>query len=105
MSKILREKWLQYQWHSLTIPETIQHLDSHLDKGLTDAAATMRHQEWGANQLTPKRGKSVWIRFLLQFNQPLLYVLVAAGIVKLFLHNWITAGSNAKKLVFDSGDR
>ncbi len=92
MGEILRDSWLQHRWHSLTIQETIQQLDSHLEKGLTNAVATTRHQKWGPNQLTPKRGKSVWLRFLLQFNQPLLYVLLTAGIVKLFLQNWITAG-------------
>ncbi len=92
MPETLTDDWLQHQWHSLTIQETIQKLDSNLEKGLTEAVAITRHQKWGPNQLTRKRGKSAWLRFLLQFNQPLLYILLAAGVVKLFLHNWITAG-------------
>jgi len=32
------------------------------------------------------------LKFLLQFNQPLLYILLLAGIVKAFLGSWTNAG-------------
>ena len=38
-----------------------------------------------------KPGKPAWLRFLLQFHQPLLYILLLAGAVKAFLGSWTNA--------------
>lgn len=32
------------------------------------------------------------MQFLLQFNQPLLYILLAAGVVTAFLQEWVDSG-------------
>jgi len=32
------------------------------------------------------------MRFLQQFNQPLLYILLAAGVVTAFLQEWVESG-------------
>lgn len=47
--------------------------------------------QYGKNELQFKPGKPAWLRFLLQFNQPLLYILILAGIVKAFLGSWTNA--------------
>ena len=47
---------------------------------------------FGLNELSGKKSKSVWLRFLLQFNQPLLYILLAAGATKAILGEWVNAG-------------
>jgi cation-transporting ATPase F len=83
---------LQQQWHSLPATEAAHLLDSNLDRGLTAAEAERRHAQFGANQLVGKPGKSAWLRFLLQFNQPLLYILLGAGVVTAFLQEWVDAG-------------
>ncbi|MEH2387070.1 MAG: HAD-IC family P-type ATPase [Nostoc sp.] len=83
---------LNYEWHTLGEQKVVQTLASHPEAGLTDEEATMRHQQMGANQLTSKSGKSPWLRFLEQFNQPLLYILLTAGVVTLLLRDWIDAG-------------
>ncbi|MDZ8183647.1 MAG: HAD-IC family P-type ATPase [Nostoc sp. ChiSLP02] len=83
---------LNYEWHTLTEQKLLQTLASHPEAGLTHQEATRRHQQMGANQLTTKGGKSPWLRFLEQFNQPLLYILLSAGVVTLLLQDWIDAG-------------
>ncbi len=70
----------------------MQTLASHPEAGLTHKEATKRSQQMGANQLTGKSGKSSWLRFLEQFNQPLLYILLTAGVVTLLLQDWLDAG-------------
>lgn len=82
----------ELQWHSLPVPEVTQHLASNLETGLTLVEAERRHTSLGANELVGKPGKSAWMRFLLQFNQPLLYILLAAGVVTAFLHEWVDSG-------------
>lgn len=79
----------QLQWHSLPIPEVQERLESNLETGLTSVEAEARHTRFGSNELVGKPGKSAWMRFLLQFNQPLLYILLAAGIVTAFLREWV----------------
>ncbi|MDZ8032334.1 HAD-IC family P-type ATPase [Nostoc sp. DedSLP04] len=83
---------LNYEWHTLGEEKVVQTLASHPEAGLTHEEATKRHQQMGANQLTGKSGKSPWLRFLEQFNQPLLYILLTAGVVTLLLRDWLDAG-------------
>jgi cation-transporting P-type ATPase F len=83
---------LNQQWHSVPEQEAAQLLDSNLETGLTEAEADRRNERFGANQLVGKPGKSAWLRFLLQFNQPLLYILLAAGVVTAFLQEWVDSG-------------
>lgn len=82
----------ELQWHSLPVPEVTQHLESNLETGLTLVEAEQRHTSFGANQLVGKPGKTAWMRFLLQFNEPLLYILLAAGVVTAFLQEWVDSG-------------
>lgn len=77
------------EWHSITIAEVTKHLDSNLEAGLSSTEADQRHTRFGPNELVGKPGKSAWMRFLLQFNQPLLYILIAAGVVTAFLQEWV----------------
>jgi Ca2+-transporting ATPase len=80
------------QWHHLSVQEVIRHLDSNLETGLNSDITTKRRERFGANELKSKPGKSPLLRFLLQFNQPLLYILLIAGAIKAFLGQWVNAG-------------
>jgi Ca2+-transporting ATPase len=80
------------QWHHLSVQEVTRHLDTNLETGLTSDVTTKRRERFGANELKSKPGKSPLLRFLLQFNQPLLYILLIAGAIKAFLGQWVNAG-------------
>ncbi|WP_088889926.1 HAD-IC family P-type ATPase [Leptolyngbya ohadii] len=82
----------ELQWHSLPVSETAQRLESNLETGLTLVEAQQRHSRFGPNELIGKPRKSAWMRFLLQFNEPLLYILLAAGVVTAFLQEWVESG-------------
>ncbi len=82
---------LEHQWHSLSIQEVTQILASDLENGLTTDEAARRREKFGVNQLTPQKSKSPYQLFLQQFNQPLLYILLLAGVITLFLQDWIDA--------------
>jgi cation-transporting P-type ATPase F len=85
------EKLQEQQWHHLSAREVSRHLDSNLETGLTSADAAKRQERYGSNELKGKPGKSPLVRFLLQFNQPLLYILLIAGAIKAFLGEWVNA--------------
>ncbi len=77
--------------HASTSQEIIDSLGSHAEIGLTSEAVAQRYEQYGWNELQLKPGKPAWLRFLLQFNQPLLYILLLAGAVKAFLGSWTNA--------------
>ncbi|BAY35319.1 ATPase, E1-E2 type (plasmid) [Nostoc carneum NIES-2107] len=91
-SSHLTQDALNYEWHTLPETELVQILYSHSEAGLSHQEATKRHQQMGANQLNIQARKSPWLKFIEQFHQPLLYILIAAGVVTLLLRDWIDAG-------------
>jgi Ca2+-transporting ATPase len=66
------------QWHHLSVQEVTRYLDTNLETGLTSAVAAKKRERFGANELKSKPGTSPLLRFLLQFHQPLLYILLIA---------------------------
>ena len=79
------------QWHSLSAEEAIKKLRVDTNSGLSSEEIDERRKKFGLNQITPKKGVPLWMRFLIQFHQPLIYILLAATVVTLFLHEWIDA--------------
>ena len=78
-------------YHAVTSQEIIERLGSCADMGLAPEDVARRYEQYGWNELQLKPGKPAWLRFLLQFNQPLLYILLLAGAVKAFLGSWTNA--------------
>lgn len=75
------------EWYQLSFVEVKQALAS--DKsGLTSAEAKLRLTKYGYNELKFKR-RSPFVRFLLQFHNPLVYILLVAALVTAFLDMWI----------------
>ncbi len=82
---------LDKHWHHLPIEDTATLLDTDPEKGLDILEAKRRLEHFGENRLAAKRGKSNLERFALQFHQPLVYLLVAAGIITAVLGEWLDA--------------
>nr|WP_026097911.1 cation-transporting P-type ATPase [Baaleninema simplex] len=78
-------------FHALPDHEIIKSLGSSAESGLTPEEVARRYEQYGWNELQFQPGKPAWLRFLLQFNQPLLYILLLAGAVKAFLGSWTNA--------------
>ncbi len=79
-------------WHYLPADEVIDLLDSDQEKGLDLFDVDNRQKEFGPNVIIGKKGKGRLLRFLLQFHQPLIYILIGAGTVTAFLQEWVDAG-------------
>ncbi|MBF2009514.1 MAG: cation-transporting P-type ATPase [Chlorogloeopsis fritschii C42_A2020_084] len=79
-------------WHAMEIAQAIACLETDLDKGLSSAEVEQRLADFGANELTGKKSKPWWLKFLLQFNQPLLIILLCAGLVKAITGSFVNAG-------------
>ncbi|WP_366145238.1 HAD-IC family P-type ATPase [Accumulibacter sp.] len=82
---------LEKHWHHLPASEVIELLDTNGESGLDQFEVAGRQERFGANALTPAKGKSPLQRFLQQFNQALVYILLVAIVVKLALGGYVDA--------------
>jgi magnesium-transporting ATPase (P-type) len=78
-------------WHALDADDAADRLGSP-DEGLSGAEAAARLQRFGPNRLTPPKRRPAWMRFLAQFHNLLIYVLLASGAVALLMRHWTDAG-------------
>jgi cation-transporting ATPase F len=76
-------------WHQLPAKEVVQFLGVDLSTGLSAAEVARRQKEYGPNRVTARRGTPAWLKFLKQFNQPLVYILLVAVGVTAFLNEWV----------------
>jgi Ca2+-transporting ATPase len=79
-------------WFEMTVEEVLEALGTSADAGLTDAEAAARYQKIGPNLLTPPSTRGPVLRFLLQFHQPLVYILLAAALITALLEEWVDSG-------------
>jgi magnesium-transporting ATPase (P-type) len=78
-------------WHALASDEVLRRLSSNTQSGLDAAEASRRLEKYGRNRLPEGARRGPFVRFLLQFNNVLVYVLLAAGLVKLMFGLWLDA--------------
>lgn len=83
---------LAKHWHHLSSEEITELLESDPTKGLDTFEISQRQEAYGFNRLTRKKGKSPFVLFLLQFHQPLIYILLAAAAITFVLQEWIDSG-------------
>ena len=78
-------------FHDLPAEEIARRLECTPLSGLTPAESDERRRLYGSNQMTEQKRISQWIRFLLQFHQPLIYFLLASTVVSASLGKWVDA--------------
>src|SRR5215475_12091329 len=78
-------------WHSLSVDDVVKRLSTDLQKGLDTGEASVRLQKYGPNRLPEGKKRGPFIRFLSQFNNILVYVLLGAGFTKMMMGLWIDA--------------
>ena len=61
--------------------EVLQELDSNVEQGLTSEEAGKRLLKYGPNKLPEKKKIPLFLVFLSQFNDPMIYILLAAALL------------------------
>jgi cation-transporting P-type ATPase F len=79
-------------WHSLDLSTVLARNEVNPQQGLSSAQAARQQERFGKNELKAKKGRPLLWMFLIQFKNPLLYILLIAGAVKAFMGSWIEAG-------------
>jgi magnesium-transporting ATPase (P-type) len=78
-------------WHAISQDEVVGKLETHLESGLATRDVDARLSRYGSNRLPVAGKRSPLARFLSQFHNVLIYVLLAAGLGKIFLGEWLDA--------------
>ena len=78
-------------WHTMQVDEVIGNLVTNVNTGLNLTEVEDRLKKYGHNQLEEKEGVSPIMLFLGQFNDFIVWVLIAAAIVSGFMGEWIDA--------------
>jgi cation-transporting P-type ATPase F len=81
------------EWHTLSIEEISKKLlKVSTDTGLGPDDIKLRQEKFGPNKITERKEVGHLMRFIQQFRQPLVYILVAAGSVTALLQEWVDSG-------------
>ena len=78
-------------WHATSPNDVAKSLATDCEKGLEPDEAARRLQACGPNRLPEGKKRGPLMRLLSQFNNVLIYVLLAAGFTKLMLNLWVDA--------------
>ncbi|MEE8824964.1 putative cation-transporting ATPase F [Lentilactobacillus sunkii] len=76
----------QKLWQNST-DELVKKYQTDAEDGITEQEAGKRLARDGYNELTAKK-KSKLLQFLLQFNNSIIYILIAAAVITLFMHHY-----------------
>ena len=79
-------------WHAADTSAVLAAFGTDAALGLTSAGAAARLEEHGPNQLPAAPGDTLLKRFLLQFHNVLIYILLAAAAGTALLGEWIDTG-------------
>lgn len=78
-------------WHLQSVSDLIETLAT-TEEGISSEEAQKRFDTYGPNRLKERGRTSPWMRLLLQFHNPLIYVLLVTAGATGLLHHWVDMG-------------
>lgn len=76
-------------WYNLTVERVSTILDVNIPYGLTTAQVEQRQRQFGYNKITVKKSIHPLLMFWTQIRQPLILILLAAGLITAILEEWV----------------
>lgn len=67
--------------HALAVEKVIAKFEVDVERGLTTAEAATRRSRYGGNRLPDAVVRPWWLRFASQFNQLVVWILIAAAVI------------------------
>lgn len=75
-------------WHAHSVDAILKMLDADAE-GLNAAEVLKRRTQYGSNALKMHKGRSTFMRFLMQFHHVLIYFLIFSAAITLFLEHLV----------------
>lgn len=88
-------------WHRLSVEETSDRLAASVD-GLAVQEAERRLETYGKNTIAAERSYSAVRRFLAQFNNVLIYILLASALITALMQHWTDTGVIAAVILINA---
>jgi Ca2+-transporting ATPase len=79
--KLKKQRRGLFMWHTLSAYEVARKLKTNITNGLTNEEAKERLNKNGYNKLEEKKKENIIIKFLKQFNDFMIIILIIASIV------------------------
>jgi len=86
----MNAKYQSQNWHANSVEKVFTSLETS-PNGISKEEVQQRLIMYGENRLYEPRTRSLLMKFLYQFHNVLIYVLIAAGIVTAVLGHWVDA--------------
>lgn len=87
--------------HSMPLEEMLERLKTDTEKGLTQQRVQKRREKFGYNEFREQEERTILHTFLEQFKNPLVLILLAAGVATVVLGEYIDAIVIAAALVIN----
>ena len=68
-------------WHSKTIENVLSHFGTNPEVGLNDKDVLENKEKYGSNEFITQKPKPALVLLFEQFNDPVIYILIAAAIL------------------------
>lgn len=78
-------------WHTKSKDDVLKELNVDPEKGLSEEEVLKRREKYGLNKLLAKKQKSVFIMFVNQLRDWLIYVLFAAVLITVLMGEYVDA--------------
>ena len=89
------------QVHGKTVQNLLDRL-STTEAGLSHQEARRRLAQWGPNRLAEQLATPAWLRWLRQFHNLFIYVLLVSAAISLAIGHWVDAGVIAAVVVINA---
>ncbi|CAM4187045.1 cation-translocating P-type ATPase [Gillisia limnaea] len=76
-------------WHTQSIQQVVEKLKTDVDRGLTTEEIQKRLEKYGLNKWREQKAKSIWLMFFAQLKDALIYVLLGAVVITLFMGEYV----------------
>jgi len=93
----------KYNWYSFEVEEVIKKLKTDLEKGLSQKVIKDLQKRYGENSFKKGKNFGVWGKIFTQFKNPLILILLVAGIATLFLGEYTDSFVIFLALVVNTG--
>lgn len=80
-------------WHPQAVDDVAAALDSDLSRGLSSQQVRERRERYGLNRLAEVPPTPAWRRFLAQFSELIVWILIAAAVIACVLGEWLDASA------------
>ena len=72
---------MKVNWFNQTVDETVSNLKTDIENGISTEEVKKRQEKYGLNELKAKKKKSLFVKFLEQFKDFMIIVLIISAIV------------------------